>query len=309
MRLLPTLPKLHAILVVVTAVTLSPAAVHAQTPSPPPALSAPATAVRPRIGVALGGGSARGLAHVGVLRWLEEHHIPVDVVAGTSMGGLIGGSYATGMTPDEVEAMLASIDWNAMFGTRIPVRERPQQARLARLPVAPRIRPQERPLLALAQQRPAGGSAAVADRRRVLRLDTFDELPTPFRCVALDLVTAEARGARSRAPRPRHARDDVAAGGIPAGAHRQPGARRRRRRGQRAGRRRPRHGRGQGHRGERRRCSPITRPVQLAARARERDDRRHDARQHLQGHGRRRRRHQRPAQPSTGRWPGDDTAN
>ncbi len=47
---------------------------------------------RPRVGVALGGGSARGLAHVGVLRWLEEHRIPIDIVAGTSMGGLIGGS-------------------------------------------------------------------------------------------------------------------------------------------------------------------------------------------------------------------------
>ena len=49
---------------------------------------------RDRIGIALGGGSARGIAHVGVLRWLEEHHIPIDAVAGTSMGGLIGGAYA-----------------------------------------------------------------------------------------------------------------------------------------------------------------------------------------------------------------------
>ena len=57
---------------------------HAQTPS------------RPRVGVALGGGSARGLAHVGVLRWLEDHRIPVDLITGTSMGGLVGGSYATG---------------------------------------------------------------------------------------------------------------------------------------------------------------------------------------------------------------------
>jgi hypothetical protein len=46
--------------------------------------------VRPRIGLALGGGSARGLAHVDVLEWLEEHRIPVDVIAGTSIGGLVG---------------------------------------------------------------------------------------------------------------------------------------------------------------------------------------------------------------------------
>src|SRR5437773_2900240 len=57
--------------------------------------------VRPKIGVALEGGGAMGLAHIGVLRWFDEHHIPVDYVAGTSMGGLVGGFYATGMSPDE----------------------------------------------------------------------------------------------------------------------------------------------------------------------------------------------------------------
>jgi NTE family protein len=72
---------------------------------------------RPRIGLALGGGSARGLAHVGVLRWLEEHHVPVDLLTGTSMGGLVGGAYATGMTPAEIETMLGGIDWDAMFGS------------------------------------------------------------------------------------------------------------------------------------------------------------------------------------------------
>ena len=53
-------------------------------------VQAQAVKTRPRIGLALGGGAARGIAHVGVLEWLEEHHIPVDVVVGTSMGGLIG---------------------------------------------------------------------------------------------------------------------------------------------------------------------------------------------------------------------------
>src|ERR1700732_1199979 len=56
---------------------------------------------RPKIGVALEGGGALGLAHIGVLKWFEEHHIPVDYVAGTSMGGLVGGFYAAGMNPDE----------------------------------------------------------------------------------------------------------------------------------------------------------------------------------------------------------------
>ncbi|HEX7777959.1 MAG TPA: patatin-like phospholipase family protein, partial [Vicinamibacterales bacterium] len=75
--------------------------VHGQEPASRPA------AGRPRIGVAFGGGSARGLAHVGVVRWFEEHHIPIDVIAGTSMGGLVGGAIASGMSADELSAMLA----------------------------------------------------------------------------------------------------------------------------------------------------------------------------------------------------------
>src|SRR5260370_42328148 len=55
---------------------------------------------RLKIGVALEGGGALGLAHIGVLKWFEQHHIPVDYIAGTSMGGLVGGFYATGKSPD-----------------------------------------------------------------------------------------------------------------------------------------------------------------------------------------------------------------
>jgi NTE family protein len=72
---------------------------------------------RPRVGVAFGGGSARGLAHIGVIRWLEEHRVPVDLVAGTSMGGLIGGSFATGLDADELAALLTTLDWDALFGS------------------------------------------------------------------------------------------------------------------------------------------------------------------------------------------------
>ncbi len=71
---------------------------------------------RPKVGVAFGGGSARGIAHVGVIRWFEEHHIPIDLAAGTSMGGLIGGSFASGMDADEIQAMLRGINWDEMFG-------------------------------------------------------------------------------------------------------------------------------------------------------------------------------------------------
>src|SRR5277367_3609647 len=66
---------------------------------------------RPKIGIAFEGGGALGLAHIGVLKWFEEHRIPVDYIAGTSMGGLVGGLYATGMRPAEIKALMNSINW------------------------------------------------------------------------------------------------------------------------------------------------------------------------------------------------------
>ena len=61
---------------------------------------------RPTVGVAFGGGSARGIAHIGVIQWFEENHIPIDVAAGTSMGGLVGGAFATGMTAAELRTLI-----------------------------------------------------------------------------------------------------------------------------------------------------------------------------------------------------------
>ena len=80
----------------------------------------PAPAARPKIGVALEGGGALGEAHVGVLKWFEEHHIPIDYLAGTSMGGLVGGFYATGMSPDELQTLINGMDWRKILGDRTP---------------------------------------------------------------------------------------------------------------------------------------------------------------------------------------------
>src|SRR5688572_13846502 len=79
----------------------------------------PATAsvTRTRVGLVLGGGGARGAAHVGVLRVLEEHRVPVDCVAGTSMGALIGAAYASGMNSDEIESLIVGINWGETFGS------------------------------------------------------------------------------------------------------------------------------------------------------------------------------------------------
>lgn len=72
-------------------------------------------APRPKIGVALQGGGAKGMAHIGALQWLEEHHIPIDYLAGTSMGGLLGGLYATGHSPAEIQWIVKDIDWNTIL--------------------------------------------------------------------------------------------------------------------------------------------------------------------------------------------------
>src|SRR2546426_8809337 len=89
-------------------------------PLPSLAQENPSPRPRPKIGVALEGGGAMGLAHIGVLKWFEEHHIPVDYVAGTSMGGLVGGFYATGMSPDELKTLIDGMDWRKILSDRTP---------------------------------------------------------------------------------------------------------------------------------------------------------------------------------------------
>ena len=78
---------------------------------------------RPKIGLALGGGGAKGGAHVGVLRLLEELNIPVDYIAGTSIGGIVGGLYATGMTSEQLADTIANIDWNEALRDKPPRRD------------------------------------------------------------------------------------------------------------------------------------------------------------------------------------------
>src|SRR5260370_42612536 len=99
-------------IVFVLLLLLWPAASRAQQNAAPRA--------RPKIGVALEGGGAMGLAHIGVLKWFEEDHIPVDYVAGTSMGGLVGGLYAMGIGPAELKTLSEAHDWGANLGGRQP---------------------------------------------------------------------------------------------------------------------------------------------------------------------------------------------
>ena len=66
---------------------------------------------RPRIGLVLSGGGARGAAHIGVLKVLEENHVPIDAIAGTSMGAVVGGLYASGLSAADIERIMTSVDW------------------------------------------------------------------------------------------------------------------------------------------------------------------------------------------------------
>ena len=83
-----------------------------------PAAMAADREARPKIGLALSGGGARGGAHIGVLRALEELNIPIDYIAGTSMGAIIGGFYVAGYSPDELEILIQEVDWKAAFTDR-----------------------------------------------------------------------------------------------------------------------------------------------------------------------------------------------
>src|SRR5262249_27200728 len=159
-----------------------------------PRASAPIANVQsPRVGVAFGGGSARGIAHVGVIRWLEEHRVPIDVAAGTSMGGLIGGAFATGMDAPELEAFIGSIDWDELFGASSFAyknirRKADARAYPSRLEFG--LRGGIVPPSALN----SGESVELLLGRitaAYFDIEDFDDLPTPFRTVAVDLLSAQ----------------------------------------------------------------------------------------------------------------------
>jgi NTE family protein len=184
----------------------SSAPLLAQSDQPP---AAPAQAKpRPRIGLALGGGSARGLAHIGVLEWFERNHIPIDMIAGTSMGGLVAGAYASGMTPAEIRDLMRTTDWDVMFLADSPFRYKTFRRKQDK-----RAYPAQLEFGLKGGFRLPGGLnpgqevAMLLDRIAAPYppLDSFDQLPTPYRCVATDLRKGEAvvisRGSLSRAMR------------------------------------------------------------------------------------------------------------
>ncbi len=170
------------------------AAVAVAAQEAPPALPAP-HGPRPRVALALSGGGARGIAHVGALRALEEAGIPVDAIAANSMGAVVGGVFATGRTTAELEEIVRSLDWASLFSGRPDRRTLPVDHRVDRhVPVAgvnfdwtgPRLPggllAEHRINRFLLENLAPGGYAARGD---------FDRLPVPFRAMAGDLSTGE----------------------------------------------------------------------------------------------------------------------
>ena len=151
---------------------------------------------RPRIGLALGGGGARGVAHIGVLKALEELGIPIDCIAGTSMGAVVGGLYASGMSPEEIESHFKEADWRYLLSNGTPresesFRSKQRDFELGQnsafgLSADFKVQLPEGLL---------GGRNLLVNLREltlpVRSIHDFNRLPIPFRAVATDIETGE----------------------------------------------------------------------------------------------------------------------
>ena len=182
---------------------------------------------RPTVGLVLAGGGARGLAHLGVIKYMEELGIPVDVVTGTSMGGLVGGLYALGYKHDQLDSLVRDIQWPVMMSDKIPNAYVPYKIRkyrerfIIRVPhhydnkdLTERLR-QEHILDMMAEESKGSTSDALEESLKKLGIGlpdgylyglnvrntlssvsvgyqdsiSFSELPVPYACVATDMYT------------------------------------------------------------------------------------------------------------------------
>jgi len=147
------------------------------------------------VGVALEGGGALGQAHIGVLKYFEEHHIPIDYLAGTSMGGLVGGLYATGKSSEQLTQLVKTADWDLLLGGETPYEDlsfrRKEDAR--DIPNSIEIGLKQGPTLPPGLN--TGQQVTLLIDRETLpysSIKSFDDLPIPFRCVSTELVSGTA---------------------------------------------------------------------------------------------------------------------
>src|ERR1700719_30135 len=113
-------PRLGVLSLILAVQSLAaPAISNAQSDAAQPR-AAQATAHRPRVGLVLSGGGARGAAHIGVLKILEQLRVPIDAIAGTSMGAVVGGLYASGLSARDIEKIMTSVNWQGAFREPAP---------------------------------------------------------------------------------------------------------------------------------------------------------------------------------------------
>ncbi len=151
---------------------------------------------RPKVGLVLSGGGARGAAHIGVIRVLEELKIPIDVIAGTSMGAIAGGLYASGMTPDEMERAFTDLDWAGAFQDMTPREDRSFRRKRDDDDFLVKAKPGfskgkfkfPSGLIQGQQQNLILKSLTVP----VADVEDFDKLSIPYRAVATDIATGQA---------------------------------------------------------------------------------------------------------------------
>ncbi|ASU21540.1 serine protease [Vibrio qinghaiensis] len=171
------------------------AATFAVADEPPTKESMLNSTARPKIAVVLAGGGAKGAAHIGVLKALEEMHIPVDFITGTSMGAYVGGLYASGMSADEIESLIYSVDWNEGYRDRV----NRSQRRVRDKEYEDRYQLTTDLGLRWGEIRAPRGVVQGQNMLRILRetsgnlseFHSFDQLPIPYRAVATDIIALE----------------------------------------------------------------------------------------------------------------------
>ena len=167
----------------------SATSISSTTPAPPP----PGPVGRPRIGLALAGGGALAMSEIGVLQWFEEHHIPVDSIAGTSMGALVGALYATGNTPGQIEDTLNSDVFSSVFRIDTAYKNRGYRRREDDREMPNAVTIGLRHGISLRNSVLTDQGLNSFFDREFYRYDDrgeFNALPIPFRCIAIDLNDA-----------------------------------------------------------------------------------------------------------------------
>src|ERR1700734_3147272 len=151
-------------------------------------------ASRPKVALVFEGGGALGFAHIGVIQWIEAHHIPIDYVAGTSMGGLVGGLYASGLSPNEIKSFVGGINWTAVLSGQLPFQALSFRRKEDKLAFPNRLEFGLKHGISLPNGLNSGSGVGLLLDRTMLPyydLKSFNDLPIPFRCVATDLTTGE----------------------------------------------------------------------------------------------------------------------